>query len=139
MRCNFCHRHDPSTPGMDGINLAKKLIKKKKCLICHNIEGQGGHSAPDLTYEGDKDPELFDFSHVSGPHTAFNWHVEHFIEAGKISPKTAMPDFNMPPEQARALALLMLSWRRLNYPPQYIPAPEQAPAPSPAPSASPAH
>ncbi|HEY2107350.1 MAG TPA: c-type cytochrome [Candidatus Binataceae bacterium] len=121
MRCNFCHRRDQSTPGMEEINLAKPLIKKKKCLVCHSIEGRGGHTAPDLTYEGDKDPELFDFSHVTGARTLFNWQVEHLIEAGKVSPRTAMPDFHLPPEQARALALLLLSWKKLNYPPQYIP------------------
>jgi cytochrome c len=137
MRCNHCHRRDVSTDGMDDINLAKKLIKKKKCLICHTVEGQGGHTAPDLTYEGDKDPELFDFSHVTGPKTAFNWHVQHLMAAGKVSPGTAMPDYNLPPEQARALALLILSWRRINYPPQYIPEPVAAPAPAPAASAAP--
>jgi Cytochrome c len=136
MRCNFCHRRDQSTAGMDDINLAKKLIKKKKCLICHTVEGRGGHTAPDLTYEGDKDPDLFDFSHVTGPKTVFNWHVQHFIAAGKVSPKTAMPDYNLPPEQARALALLMISWRHINYPPQYIPQPQESPAPQP--SATPA-
>ena len=30
MRCNFCHRHDAATPGMDEINLAKVLFKKEK-------------------------------------------------------------------------------------------------------------
>lgn len=127
MRCNFCHRRDQATAGMDDINLAKKLVKKKKCLICHTIEGQGGHTAPDLTYEGDKDPDLFDFTHVSGPRTVFNWHVQHLIEAGKVSPHTAMPDYNMAPEQARALALLILSWKHINYPPQYIPQPQPSP------------
>jgi hypothetical protein len=121
MRCNYCHRRDDSTPGMDAINLAKKLFKKRKCLICHSVEGQGGHTAPDLTWEGDKDPDLFDFSHVQGPRTVFNWHVQHLTAAGKVSPGTAMPDYGMPPEQARALALLLLSWRRIDYPPQYIP------------------
>ena len=32
-----------------------------------------------------------------------------------------MPDFQLLPEQARALALLILSWRKISYPPQYIP------------------
>ena len=136
MRCNYCHRRDQSTEGMDSINLAKKLFKRRKCLICHSVEGQGGHTAPDLTYEGDKDPDLFDFSHVSGPKTVFNWNVQHLTVAGTVSPGTAMPDYNMPPEQARALALLILSWRHISYPPQYIPQAEASPAPQP--SASPA-
>jgi hypothetical protein len=136
MRCNYCHRRDLSTEGMEDINLAKKLVKRRKCLICHTLEGQGGHTAPDLTYEGDKDPDLFDFSHVTGPKTVFNWNVQHLIAAGKVSPGTAMPDYSMPPEQARALALLILSWRHVNYPPQYIPEPAPPPAPAPAASAA---
>ena len=31
-----------------------------------------------------------------------------------------MPDFNFKPEESRALTLLLLSWRRLTYPPEYI-------------------
>jgi hypothetical protein len=42
MRSNFCHRHDAATLGMDQINLAKVLFKKKKCLLCHVVEGRGG-------------------------------------------------------------------------------------------------
>jgi hypothetical protein len=121
IRCNYCHRLDPSTRGMDQINLAKQLIKKYKCLICHTVAGQGGHSAPELTYEGDKDPDLFDFTHVTGPRTVFNWQVQHLIAAGTVWPGTAMPDFHMPIAQARAIALMLLSWKKLNYPPQYIP------------------
>jgi hypothetical protein len=46
--------------------------------------------------------------------------------ASAVSPKTAMPDFNFKPEESRALTLLLLSWRRLTYPPEYIPDPEVA-------------
>ena len=147
MRCNFCHRHDAATPGMDKINLGKKLIKHYKCLVCHEVEGTGGTKAPELTYEGDKNPELFDFSHVRGGETLFNWNMQHLIEAGKISPGTQMPDFGMPESDARALTLLIFSWKRVTFPPEYVPAPEAAAAaiaapvaaasPSAAPSAAP--
>lgn len=136
MRCNFCHRNDVSTPGMDDINLAKKLIKRYKCLVCHTIQGQGGHSAADLTYEGDKNPELFGFTHVTGARTVFNWQYQHLIAAGKIVPHTAMPDYDMPPAQARALTLLLLSWKQLDYPPEYIPAPSAQEQPASASGAS---
>jgi hypothetical protein len=46
-----------------------------------------------------------------------------------VSPKTAMPDYNLSPDQARALVLLILSWRHINYPPQHIPEPVASPAP----------
>ena len=80
MRCNFCHRHDAATPGMDEINLAKVLFKKKKCLLCHVVEARGGATGPELTYEGDRNPELLNFAHVTGEHTMFNWNVQHLTQ-----------------------------------------------------------
>jgi hypothetical protein len=135
MRCNYCHRHDVATPGMEQINAAKKLFKAKKCIVCHTVEGRGGATAPEITYFGDMEPELIDFSHMSGARTLFNWNYEHLMEPDKISPHTTMPTFNFQPEEARELTLLLLSWRREIFPPEYIPAPLEA-LPSPSPSAS---
>jgi len=140
MRCNFCHRHDAATPGIEEINLAKRLFKKKKCLLCHVVEGRGGATGPELTYEGDRNPELLNFAHVHGEHTMFNWNVRHLTQASAVSPSTQMPDFNLKPEESRALTLMLLSWRRLAYPPEYIPDPETAAAlmqPSPTSTAAP--
>jgi len=138
MRCNFCHRHDAATPGMDEINLAKVLFKKKKCLLCHVVENRGGATGPELTYEGDKNPELLNFAHVTGAHTMFNWNVQHLGLASVVSPGTQMPDFNLKAEDARAMALMILSWRRLTYPPEYIPDPDAAAAAmAPSPTATP--
>jgi cytochrome c2 len=126
MRCNGCHRREDATAGMEAINQGKVLFRKNKCLVCHTVEGRGGLKAPDLTYIGDKNPELFDFTHVTGEHTAFNWHVQHLTHADTVSPGTAMPDFDFAPEEARALALLLLSWRRQSFPPRYLPGPAAA-------------
>jgi len=123
LRCNGCHRRDESTPGMEIIDRGKELFRKNKCLVCHVVEDRGGLKAPELTYIGDKSPELLDFTHVTGPRTAFNWHVQHLTHAGDVSPGTAMPDFDFEPDEARALALLLLSWRRESFPPRYLPAP----------------
>jgi len=140
MRCNFCHRHDAATPAMEEINLAKQLVKKKKCMVCHVVEGSGGTTGPELTYEGDRNPELLNFAHVRGERTMFNWNVQHLTQASVVSPHTQMPDFNMKPEESRALTLLLLSWRRLPYPSEYIPDPQVAAAamqPSPTSTATP--
>jgi cytochrome c2 len=123
MRCNHCHRHDVSTPGMEEINTAKTLFKKKKCLVCHVVEGKGGLVGPELTYFGDKNPELFDFSHIEGPHTVFAWNLQHLADPDKVSPATTMPTFGFDPGEARALTLMLLSWKRNSFPPQYIPRP----------------
>jgi hypothetical protein len=127
MRCNFCHRHDVETPGMEQINLAKKLLKAKKCIVCHTVEGRGGATAPELTYYGDKDPELVDFSHVSGARTLFNWNYQHLMTPDQVSPHTTMPTYNFQTAEARALTMLLLSWRKQIFPPEYIPAPIESP------------
>jgi cytochrome c2 len=121
IRCNGCHRRDEATPGMELVNRGKVLFRKNKCLVCHVVEGRGGLKAPELTYIGDKNPELFDFTHVTGLHSAFNWHVQHLTHADTVSPGTAMPDFDFEPDEARALAVLLLSWRRQSFPPRYLP------------------
>lgn len=126
VRCNACHRRDDATPGTELINEGKVLFRKNKCLVCHTVDGRGGLKAPELTYIGDKDPELFDFTHVSGGHTVFNWHVQHLTRAEAVSPGTAMPDFEFEPNEARALAVLLLSWRRQSFPPRYLPGPPAA-------------
>ncbi|HEY6394434.1 MAG TPA: c-type cytochrome [Candidatus Binataceae bacterium] len=133
MRCNFCHRHDVTTPGMGEIDLAKVLFKKKKCLVCHVVEGRGGHTGPELTYEGDKNPELFDYSRAVGRRTVFNWQFQHLKTPDKIWPGTQMPEYAFSDREARALTLLLLSWKQQKFPPQYIPAAAEAP-PSPSPS-----
>ena len=126
VRCNGCHRRDDTTPGMDLVDHGKELFRKNKCLVCHMVEGRGGMKAPDLTYIGDKNPELLDFARVRGEHTAFNWHVQHLTHADQVSPGTAMPDFDFEPDEARALAALLLSWRRQSFPPRYLPGPPSA-------------
>jgi cytochrome c2 len=73
--------------------------RKKKCALCHVVEDRGGNTGPELTYYGDKNPELLNFAHVSGARTMFNWNIQHLTNAGIVSPGTQMPDFNFPPER----------------------------------------
>jgi hypothetical protein len=54
-----------STPGMEQINAAKKLFNARKCIVRHAVEGGGGATKPEITYFGDKNLELVDFSHVT--------------------------------------------------------------------------
>ncbi|HYC21727.1 MAG TPA: c-type cytochrome [Candidatus Bathyarchaeia archaeon] len=125
-RCNACHRRETTTIGMETLNHGKELYRKKKCVVCHMVEGKGGLAGPELTSIGDKDPELFDFSHVQGPHTELNWHRQHLTSAQTVSPGTTMPDFGLAPEDASALALLLLSWRHQSFPPRYLPGASEA-------------
>ena len=136
MNCNLCHRYDKETKGADAINLAKRLVEEKGCRACHTINDRGGHIGPDLTRVGEKAPEQYDYTRLSGQRTAFAWHVAHFKDPRALSGDTVMPNFNFTTEQAQALAMLVLSWRRVDIPASYLagaphtdtPSPEQAAA-----------
>lgn len=120
MNCNTCHRYDRETAGAGAINLAKTLIHDKGCRACHVINGYGGTIGPDLTEVGDKAPEQYDFSRLMGQRTAFAWHVAHFKDPRALSEGTVMPNFNFTTEQAQALSMLVLSWRRHDVPARYL-------------------
>jgi cbb3-type cytochrome oxidase cytochrome c subunit len=120
MNCNVCHRYDRETPGMGAINLAKTLVNERGCRACHVVNGFGGTIGPDLTDVGDKAPEQYDMSRLSGQKTAFNWHVNHFKNPKSVVGDTIMPNFNFSTEQAQALSMLALSWRRVVVPAAYL-------------------
>jgi cytochrome c551/c552 len=120
MNCNQCHRYDRETKGAEAINLAKRLVNEKGCRACHVINGFGGTIGPDLTEVGEKAPEQYDFSRLSGHRTAFAWHVAHFREPRALVADTVMPNFNFTTEQAQALAMLVLSWERPHVPARYL-------------------
>jgi len=120
MNCNQCHRYDRQTAGADAINLAKRIVQEKGCRACHVINGYGGTIGPDLTEVGEKAPEQYDFSRLSGHQTAFAWHVAHFKDPRALTADSVMPNFNFTTEQAQALSMLVLSWRRSEIPAAYL-------------------
>ena len=120
MNCNTCHRYDRQTAGAEAINLAKRLVNEKGCRACHVINGFGGTIGPDLTDVGEKPPEQYEMSRLSGQRTAFAWHVAHFKDPRALTEGTVMPNFNFTSEQAQSLAMLMLSWKRTDVPARYV-------------------
>jgi cytochrome c2 len=105
---------------MEYINLAKNLVQEKNCRACHVINGRGGVVGPDLTFEGEKPTEQFDYSRLSGKHSVFAWHVAHFQNPKMVAPDTVMPNFGFSTQQAQALSLLVMSWRKGAVPAQYL-------------------
>jgi len=120
MNCNVCHRYDRETKGADAINLAKRLVIDKGCRACHTINGRGGTIGPDLTLVGDKAPEQYDYSRLSGQKTAFAWHVAHLKNPKALVGDSVMPNFNFGTKDAQALAILVLSWRRSPVPAEFV-------------------
>lgn len=121
MRCNLCHRFDRATAGAEQINKAKAIVREKGCRACHVINGFGGSIGPDLTWVGDKEPDQYDYSRLSGQHTVFAWHVAHLKDPKALVPTTVMPNFGFTSGQAQALAILVMSWRKEELPASYQP------------------
>ncbi len=123
INCNQCHRQDRETKDMPNINLAKRLVEKNNCTVCHIIKGQGYTIGPEVTYEGSKYPEGFVFDTVEGKKSVLNWHSQHFANPQKVSKDSLMINFVFNDEEAKALSLLMMSWKKKNIPVEYIPSP----------------
>jgi cytochrome c551/c552 len=120
MKCNVCHRYDRETAGADFINLAKKIVQERGCRACHVINGRGGTIGPDLTFVGDKAPEQYDYSRLSGQKTAFAWHVAHLKDPRALVQETVMPNFHLSTKEAQSLAMLILSWRKAPVPAELV-------------------
>jgi mono/diheme cytochrome c family protein len=121
MNCNMCHRYDKETKDAGYINRAKQLVHDKGCRACHVINGRGGTVGPDLTWEGTKSPEQFNYERIKGFHSEFTWQVAHLKNPKELVPETVMPNFNFSSMDAQSLAMLVMSWKKTNLPIEYIP------------------
>jgi cytochrome c2 len=120
-RCNVCHRYDREVEGADYGNRGKRLIQEKGCRACHIINGRGGSIGPDLTREGEKNPEQYDYSRLTSIQSLFAWQVAHLQNPKSLSPDTVMPDFGFNAQDALSITLVLMSWRDTDLPAELLP------------------
>ncbi len=116
-------------PRATELSQGKRMVVKLGCLGCHKYRGRGGVLGFDLTYVGDKIRHDFDFTYVKGEHTVEQWLYEHFMFPSEVSPGTVMPEMGLSPEEARSLALYMMSLHRKTAPASHTPQPARHSSP----------
>jgi cytochrome c2 len=121
MNCNACHRYERGTAGAPYINRGKQIVEQRGCRACHVINGRGGSLGPDLTWEGEKSAEQFNYERIKGFHSEFTWQVSHLKNPKELVPESVMPNFNFSSQDAQSLAMLVMSWKRTEMPVDYIP------------------
>jgi cytochrome c2 len=134
VRCNACHRFDRQTAGAPHVNRAKAIVDRRGCRACHVINGRGGTIGPDLTREGEKSPEQYDYARLTAQPSLLEWQAGHLQSPKSFSPESVMPDFGFSRDDALALTLLLLSWRENEVPADLrpgailrdVPTPEEA-------------
>jgi len=62
-------------------SIGQVLFQQEDCVACHQMNGLGGVSGPDLTHIGSQRPDV-------------DWHVAHLKDPGSAVADSAMPDFS---------------------------------------------
>ncbi|OGW89058.1 MAG: hypothetical protein A3A73_03250 [Omnitrophica bacterium RIFCSPLOWO2_01_FULL_50_24] len=125
--------HDEANAALAKMNVeekfefvGKKAILEQGCFGCHMIQGfeDAKRIGTELTQEGEKSVERFDFGFVDIEHTRHDWFAQklkspRIFDRGRIKgyhEKLRMPDFGFTDEQAEALTLFLLSLRDAEVP-----------------------
>jgi len=121
--CVICHLAVFDTtqqyPMIPEIIEGLELFNSSGCLGCHKLRSLGGPFGPDLSAEGDKIYQGYDFRFIREEKSIINWQREHFKTPADIVPKSIMPNFNFNTEQTDALISLVLGFSRKQRPLQY--------------------
>lgn len=132
--CAQCHVDPTKWAAIGAPMLARgaQIVQEKNCASCHKFGDTGGAIGPELTFEGDKVPEQFNFDHLkesvaAGVYGADEqkalkhgdlhedivvWHYHHFKNPQAVSSGSVMPNFGFSDQDIDALITYILSRQR---------------------------
>ena len=100
--CGKCHllvyQDELNIIGADKLQHGVSIFQSQGCLGCHKIRGTGGAIGPDLTEQGAKAPEAYDYSRLQGNQNIETWLRVHLINPDSVSQGSKMPAFNLSPD-----------------------------------------
>lgn len=117
--CGKCHDEN-SYVETSVIGTGKRLYEFYGCNICHKLYKSGGTAGPDLTKIGSKKYYDVDWGeNYKGEKNLTEWLINHFKDPSHYY-ESKMMDFKMNDENARALAVYMLSLVEEQIPGKYL-------------------
>jgi hypothetical protein len=117
--CGKCH-FETELKGANLLTEGRRLYKEKSCDLCHKIGGIGESVGPEITYEGSKTIDDFNFGNVRDiERTPWAWHFAHFKNPQLFDPNSQMPNLELSDEEAKALTVYMLSLTKEKIPYEY--------------------
>ena len=117
--CGKCH-FESELKGAPLLTEGRRLYKEKSCNMCHKIEGMGESVGPELTFEGSRTIDEFNFGEVKDmERTPWAWHIAHFKNPQLFDPDSQMPNPELSDGEAKALTVYMLSLTKEKIPYEY--------------------
>jgi mono/diheme cytochrome c family protein len=108
--CSQCHQDQELVKTAPLFLKGKALFAEYECLSCHSLNGVGAEDAPDLTNEGNKKKRELDFGEYDRPEmTQADWQFMHLKDPQVFNPDSEMPNLDLSDEEAKALAIYILS------------------------------
>ncbi len=122
--CGQCHlaifSADMQLVGTETFQRGHDVFMQEGCLGCHKARGVGGLLGPDLTLQGAKTRNEYNFARISGEHTVPNWLLEHFKDPEMVSPGSQMLALELDEDQLHALVTFTMGLNKPNIPAEYL-------------------
>jgi len=121
--CARCHiaifGFEPHEEELEKLHQGLHIFQSEGCLGCHKARGVGGILGPDLTDQGNKTKKEYNFRHVEGEQSVYNWLKAHFLQPNIVSPGSKMFKFELDQENMESLIVFTLGLYKPTFPLKY--------------------